>query len=94
METLDLTKPISYFRDCQPIYFRLVKKISYKILVDPKISSIISSFQVQVSAEANIHTLKTPVAKKLGMEAFRLTFERPGPQESLNEESKSLETEK
>ena len=93
IDSVDLKQPISYYRDSQPLYFRIVKKIKLQLLVDPSISFSTDSFEVKIGGEENITALKELVAKKLGREPRSLIFERPQPKESLEEAKPEAKTE-
>lgn len=97
IDSVDLNQPISYYRDSQPLYIRVINMINLQLLVDPTLSMTTDPFDIKIGGEETFSALKEQVAKKLKVEPKQLLFERPPQKESPVEENKTQvkgETEK
>ena len=83
-DSVDKTKPISYYRDAQPLYFHFSKSMKLKILLDESIPSSSRSFEVEICEEWTLGDLQDLIAKTLGREYKGLAFERSPPEEKTN----------
>ena len=88
IDSIDKTKPISYYRDAQPLYFHFARMMYLSILLDESIPFFCKGLEIAICEEWNLGDLQDLIAKALGREFNGLGFERLQSKEG--ETSKSV----